>query len=162
MLEVLARGANAGGGSRCTVHHEFADCFRDHHVIYGVMVTVYIAINVSLRDTLLSAAQSPAMANWKEVPSLIPGANSHPADLYFPCCKHGKPAALDVTIISPLQKLTIHEASVTQWHNLSVADGGSEPHIKVFATPICCSVDTIFDKEAEVFLKRIGESLAVK
>ena len=31
--------------------------------------------------------------------------------------------ALDVTIISPLQKLTIQKASVTQGHALSVADG---------------------------------------
>ena len=72
---------------------------------------------------LLSGAQSAALTTRKEVPSLIPGVNSCPADLYLPCWKHGKPAALDVTVISPLQKLTIQEASVTQGHALSVADG---------------------------------------
>ena len=38
--------------------------------------------------------------------------------LHLPCWKNGKPAALDVTVISPLQKLTIQEASTTQGHML--------------------------------------------
>ena len=70
----------------------------------------------SLGYDFYTVAKNPILLKSKA------GANSRPADLYFPCWKHGKPAALDVTVISPLQKLTIQEASVTQGHALSVAD----------------------------------------
>ena len=56
----------------------------------------------SIRD-----AQSAALCPRKEEPSLIPGSKSHPADIYLPCWTHGKPAALDVSVISPLQRLTL-------------------------------------------------------
>ena len=71
---------------------------------------------------MLATAQPAALAPRKKVPSLIAGVSSHPADLYLPCWKNGKPAALDVTVISPLQKLTIQEAYTTQVHTLSVED----------------------------------------
>jgi hypothetical protein len=40
----------------------------------------------------------------------------------LPCWKGGKPAACDVTVISPLQQLTINKASVTQGAALSTAE----------------------------------------
>ena len=61
-----------------------------------------------LRDVLFSAALAPK----KESPSLIPGSTSHPADVFFPCWKRGKPAALDVSVVSPVQQLTIKNAAV--------------------------------------------------
>ena len=30
---------------------------------------------------------------------MIPGSKSRPADIYLPCCAHGKPTALDVSVI---------------------------------------------------------------
>ena len=38
-----------------------------------------------LRDALFSAAQSAALAPKTEVQAIIPGANSHLADVYLPC-----------------------------------------------------------------------------
>ena len=38
----------------------------------------------SLRDILYSAAQSVALAPHKEMPSLIPGSCSRPADIFLP------------------------------------------------------------------------------
>ena len=109
-------------GSRCAVCQAASDRFGDHHVSCGGSGD-RIHRHDSLRNALFTAAQSAALAPRKEAPSLIPGTSSRPADLYLPCWRHGKPAALDVTIISPLQKLTIQKASVTQGHALSVADG---------------------------------------
>ena len=83
-------------------------------------------METELRDALFSAAQSVALPPRREVPSLIPGANSHPADIYLPCAKRGKPAALDVSAISPLQKLTVEGDTSTQGHALQVGKTKSE------------------------------------
>ena len=76
----------------------------------------------SLRDALLSAAQSAALAPRKEAPSLIPGSSSRPADVYLPNWKRGQPAALDVTVISTMQQLTRDRASVVPGHALQVGE----------------------------------------
>ena len=44
------------------------------------------------------------------------------ADIFLPCWKRGLPAALDVTVVSPLQRSLVQEASVTQGHALQVAE----------------------------------------
>ena len=55
------------------------------------------------------------------MPALIPGASSRPADVFLPIWKRGQPAALDITVISTLQNLTVAGAASTQGHTLSVA-----------------------------------------
>ena len=74
----------------------------------------------SLRDILFTAAQSAALAPRKEAPALIPGSNSRPADVFLPNWRSGKPAALDVSVISPLQQLTLAEAASSPGHALQV------------------------------------------
>ena len=46
----------------------------------------------SLRDALFAAAQSAALAPQKEVPALIPGSASRPADVFLPNWNRGRPA----------------------------------------------------------------------
>ena len=43
----------------------------------------------SIRDAVYSAAQSAALAPRKEIPSLIPGSSSRPADIYLPNWERG-------------------------------------------------------------------------
>ena len=57
----------------------------------------------SIWDALFSAAQSAALAPRKEVPSLIPECSSRPTDVFLPIWDRGRPAALDVTVISTMQ-----------------------------------------------------------
>ena len=76
----------------------------------------------SLRDTLYLGAQCTALVPRREVPSLIPGSRSCPADIYLPIWERGQPAALDVMVISTLQQQTIAGASTTQGHALSVGE----------------------------------------
>jgi len=70
----------------------------------------------AIRDVVYSAAQSAALCPQKEVPSLIAGSRSRPADIYLPNLEGGQPAAMDVTVISPLQRLTLSSASSVAGH----------------------------------------------
>ena len=108
-------------GSRCPVCQVTTDGFGDHQVSCGGNGD-RIRRHDSLRDALFSAAQSAALAPRREVPALIPGASSRPADLYLPYWKRGRPAALDVTVISTLQKTTIQGAAVRQGFALGVGE----------------------------------------
>ena len=87
----------------------------------GGMGIGYTATTLALRDAY-SAAQSAALAPRREVPSLIPGSSSRPADIYLPHWKRGLPAVLDVTVISSIQQLTVVGASTTQGHALVVGE----------------------------------------
>ena len=58
-----------------------------------------------------------------EVPTLIPGSSHDLLTLTFILCwKRGSPAAMDVTVISPLQQSTINEAAANKSHALQVAE----------------------------------------
>ena len=76
----------------------------------------------SVRDVLFSVAQSAALAPRKEVPSLLPDSSSRPADLYLPRWKCGLPTACDLTVISPVQNLTLNRAAEIQVYAITVAE----------------------------------------
>ena len=97
-------------GVRCGVCLSTADSFGDHQVGCGGNGDRILRHN-SIRDAIFNSACSAALAPRREVPSLIPGSQSRPADIYLPNWERGQPAALDVTIISPLQSLTLHRAA---------------------------------------------------
>ena len=105
----------------CPVCQSGADRFGDHQVGCGGNPDRIHRHN-SVRDAVYSAAQSAALAPRREVPSLIPGSQSRPADVYLPNWHRGCPAALDITVISPLQQATIQGAASTQDHALLVAE----------------------------------------
>ena len=67
----------------------------------------------TIRDALFSAAQSAALAPRKEVP--IP-------DIFLPNWCRGRPAALDVTVISTMQPLTQSGAASEKGYALKVAE----------------------------------------
>ena len=106
---------------RCPICQAVADPIGDHQVgCWGNGDRIFR--HDSLLDALFSAAQSAALAPRREVPSLIPGSNSRPADLYLPHWSRGRPSALDVTVISTMQALTVTGATTTQGHALSVGE----------------------------------------
>ena len=92
-----------------------ADSFGDHQVGCGGNGDRILRHN-SIRDAIFNSACSAALAPRKEVPSLIPGSQSRPADIYLPNWERGQPAALDVTVISPLQPLILHRAASSAGH----------------------------------------------
>ena len=97
-----------------------ADLYGDHHVGCGGNGDRIHQHN-SPRDALYSVAQSAALAPREEVPALIPETSSRPANVFLPIWKRGQQDALDVTVISTLQNLTVAAAASTQGHTLSVA-----------------------------------------
>ncbi len=74
----------------------------------------------AIRDVVFNTAQSAALGPSKETPGLVPDSASRPADVLLPNLTNGRPAALDVHVISPLQSLTLSEAARTQGHALQV------------------------------------------
>ena len=94
-----------------------ADKFGDNHVGCGGNADRIFWHN-SLRDAVFSAAQSSSLAACREVPSLIPGSQHCHADVYLPCWKGGRPAALDITVISTMQQSTMQSAANNQGHAL--------------------------------------------
>ena len=99
-----------------------ADSFGDHQVGCGGNGD-RIHRHDALRDVLYAAAQSAALAPRKETPSLIPGSYSRPADVFLPIWCRGRPAALDVSVISTLQPCTsLSGAANSQGHALKVAE----------------------------------------
>ena len=80
----------------------------------------HIARHNAIRDVLFNAAQSAALAPTKEAPNFVPSFSTRPADILLPNWCRGHPAALDVSVISPLQQLTLFEAAASPGHALSV------------------------------------------
>ena len=68
---------------RCPVCQALADPFGDHHVGCGGNGDRIHRHN-SIRDAIFSAAQTAALAPRKELPSLIPGSQARPADMFLP------------------------------------------------------------------------------
>ena len=104
----------------CPVCDTGADCMGDHLVTCrgnGDMIYRHD----SLRDVIFPLAHSTVLAP-KEAPSLLPCSSSRSADIFLPCWKSRRSAALDVMVVSPVQQLTINNAAVTQCHALSVAE----------------------------------------
>ena len=62
-----------------------------------------------------------ALGPTKEGRFLLPGEGGKPADIFIPRWTAGKDAALDVTVVNPLQDALVQEAAATPGHALSVA-----------------------------------------
>ena len=82
----------------CPECHGIADPFGDHQVGCGGNGD-RIARHNGIRDVLFSAAQCAALATTKEASNLVPGSSSRPADILLQNWGHGRPVALDVSII---------------------------------------------------------------
>ena len=103
----------------CPECHALADSLGDHQVGCGGngdRITRHNAV----RDVLYSAAQAAALGPTREAPGLVAESMSRPADIFLPTWHQGRPAALDVHIISPLQQQLVHGAASTPGHALEV------------------------------------------
>ena len=100
-----------------------ADPFGDYQVGCGGNGD-RISRHNAIRDVVFSAAQSAALALSKEAPNLVPDSSVRPADVLLPNWNRGRPAAVDVHVISPLQQQTLAEAASTPGHALQVGVRG--------------------------------------
>ena len=105
----------------CPVCSSNSDPYGDHMISCGGNGDRIHRHNF-LRDVTFSVAQSAALSPRKELPSLIPGCSSKRADVFLPHWTHGRPAALDVSVISPFQVLTVWGSAQVQGHTLKVGE----------------------------------------
>ena len=54
------------------------------------------------------------------MPNLVPDSLSKPAEILLPAGNHGRPASLDIHVISSFQQQTVGEAAFTLGHALQV------------------------------------------
>ena len=76
-------------------------------------------------------AASAALGPTKKNRFLLPGQDRRPADVFIPCWAEGLDAALDVTVVNPLQGATLAEAAATpgyalEWRYKKKMDGAFE------------------------------------
>ena len=64
-----------------------------------------------LRDKIFKEAQLASFSPTSEMPHLIPGSLSRPADIYIPSWIDGKKLAFDVSVVSPTQDAIVHRAA---------------------------------------------------
>ena len=128
----------------CPACTGISDSKGDHAIACG-----YAGERISrhnfLRDALFQCASQAALGPTKEQRALIPGESSRPADVYIPNWVEGRDAALDVTVVSPLQQALVERAAEEPGHVLQHAyerkNGQSEEvchqqGIKFLALPI--------------------------
>ena len=156
----------AGDFSSCPICSRPADPSGDHALACGGNNDRVLRHN-SLRDVIFSAVQSAALSPRREVPSLVPDSLSRPADVYLPHWSHGRPAAVDVTVISPLQCHTLSQSASLQGYALSVAEKRKravhfEDCRRVGVSFLPLAVETLggWSQDALVFLRAIGRHLA--
>ena len=99
-------------------HHN--DRLGDHAMCCGNNGERILRHNM-LRDVIFSTAQSAALGPTKEGRFLLPGSDRRPADVLIPYLAGGRDAALDVTVINPLQTATLADAAARPGSALTVA-----------------------------------------
>ena len=74
-----------------------------------------------LRDAIYETAVAAGLGPTKEGRFLLHGVDRRPADVLVPHWAGGRDAALDVTVVNPLQAATMAGAAVTPGHALTFA-----------------------------------------
>ena len=126
-----------------------------------------IARHNSLRDTLYNTAVSAALGPTREGQFLLPGEGGKPADVFIPHHTGGKDAALDVTVVNPLQASLVARAATEPGHALNVAhkrkiDKSWQPcHDQgIVFLPLAVESLGAWHKSAIAEVKKLGSSLA--
>ena len=98
---------------------------------------------------------------------ILPGGDRRPADIYLPSWAEGRDAALDVTVINPLQQATVAEAAVTPGHSLSVAferkmRGAADDCARQGVSFVPMAFESLggWHKTAEQQVKRLAQAVA--
>ena len=103
----------------CPVCGKLSDRFGDHAVGCGGDFD-RIGRHDRLRDAIFGAARAAALAPRREV--AVTSSQSRPADIFLPSWSRGRPAALDVTVTSSLQRSSISGSASRAGHALQLAE----------------------------------------
>ena len=93
----------------------------DHAMSCNCWVDMIFCHN-RIRDKIISPCSGALLSPVCEQKCLLPNNNSRPGDIFLPVKNAGQPAALDVTVTSPLHSSLIINASESSGFALSAAE----------------------------------------
>ena len=142
------------------------DIFGDHAISCGYGGE-RIAKHNHIRDALFQSAVQANLGPSKEPDGLLPGSDERPEDLLIPYWHHGKDAAIDFTVVNPLQAALV--AKVAQEGSAGVVKAHQDKLRKYWSRceaegiaflPV--AVDTLggFHREGLSTLTKLGRQLA--
>ena len=120
-----------------------------------------------VRDHIFELCRSAHLNPTKEPNNLISDRNARPADVYIPSWDLSRPAALDVTIVSPVQDHYLSQATEKACVAANAAD--QEKHNKAFEYCLAANVDFFplafeiygaMTKDAKELIKRVSNRAA--
>ena len=97
-----------------------SDTLGDHALCCGTGGE-RISRHNNLRDALFNTAVAAGLGPVREERFLLPGDDRRPADVLVPHWSGGRDAAMDVTVVTPLQTATMPAAATTPGHALTYA-----------------------------------------
>ena len=97
------------------------DAIGDHEVSCHCLGDM-ISCHDRIRNKIILACSGALLSPISEQNSLLADNNSRPGDIFLPVWKAGQPAALDVSVTSPLQSSLIINASEKSGFALSAAE----------------------------------------
>ena len=138
-----------------------------HHAVSCGSHGERIARHNQLRDAIFATAASAHLAPTKEDRALLPNCDGRPADVLISNYMGGLHAALDVSVINPLQAQTMQRAAAEPGYALQLrhqqkinkyADKCLAEGIKF--CPVVCETSGAWHPEGAALLRRLGVSLA--
>ena len=149
---------------QCPEYEAQADTMGDHVGGGGNGDRIFCYNNI--RDVLFSAALSAVLSPSKEASGIVPNSCSCPADILLPNWSQGHHAALDISVISPLQQLTMSGAASFPGHALQVCTQRKlSSHLSTCRSagidfiPMVVEALEGWSSEAVISIKRIREAL---
>ena len=88
----------------------FGDKYGDHSISCAINGE-RIAKHNHVRDAIFAAAAQAALGPRKEPAGLLPGSDDRPADVLLPFWANGKDAALDISIVNPMQQALVGQVA---------------------------------------------------
>ena len=150
----------------CPACLQHSDRYGDHALCcghWGERITRHNAIRDHVHQMAATAVLNPV----KEGRFLLPGNDRRPADVFLPNWAEGRDAAIDVTVINPLQQQTVVEAAATPGHSLDVAydrkmRGAADDCQRQGVAFIPLAFESLggWHKTAEVQVRKIAQAMA--
>ena len=150
----------------CPACLRLSDVHGDHAMCCG-SGGERISRHNNLRDAIFETAVAAGLGPVKEGRFLLPGTDRRPADVMVPHWVGGQDAAMDITIVTPLQAATMPGAANTAGHALDYAHGrkanGAEEECRrqgIAFLPLVAESFGGWHPSAEREIKKLGAALS--
>ena len=150
----------------CPACLRMSDIYGDHALCCG-SGGERISRHNALRDAIFETAVAAGLGPTKEGRFLLPGTDRRPADVFVPHWTGGLDAAMDVTVVTPLQQATMPGAATTPGFALDHAYGikvrGAEEQCRaqgIAFLPLAAETFGGWHSVADREVRKLGSALA--